>query len=170
MRLNPELIKTDQVQAVPTSAEAPDIHLRLEADNKAHNRVLTKIGLNLVAKMLGEEFVREPEFDASVAFARDGTGSIRTSQVPSNALLECSFKDRHVMWLFAHRSASANNPLLFRVQLFGGPVQQFQLAEFTRHIPGIEHGIVLHVDYRLHRVERLSLEQFVRTLVPEQWD
>jgi hypothetical protein len=50
----------------------PGIHQRFHFDIAAYDRVLTKIGLNLVAKLLGVPLIRNPAFDSAVAYVRDG--------------------------------------------------------------------------------------------------
>ena len=64
-----------------------------------HDRVLTKIGLNLVAKLLGLDLIRIPAFDAAVAYARAGNGAIYKLPPQASAefteMLGAPLPDRH---------------------------------------------------------------------------
>jgi hypothetical protein len=76
LRNAPELLDSSKVGAAGTAHDRPRFHQRYIIDMSVHDRVLTKVGLNLVAKLLGLDLIRNPAFDAAVAYARAGNGAI----------------------------------------------------------------------------------------------
>jgi hypothetical protein len=76
LRNAPELLEASKVGAAGMAHDRPGFHQRYLIDVSVHDRVLTKIGLNLVAKLLGLDLIRKPAFDAAVTYAREGTGGV----------------------------------------------------------------------------------------------
>ncbi len=64
-----------------------------------HDRVLTKIRSNLVAKLLGLDLIRKPDFDAAETFAREGRGAVLKlppeTSVQLTDMLGPALPDRH---------------------------------------------------------------------------
>ena len=75
LRQAPELTDSSKIDMGAMATGKPGIHQRYHFDIAAYDRVLTKIGLNLVAKLLGVPFIRNPAFDSAVAYTRDGVGA-----------------------------------------------------------------------------------------------
>ncbi|MGO8844263.1 MAG: hypothetical protein ACLQFI_02735 [Methylocella sp.] len=174
LRQNPQIRSTDQVDATTSSDDAPGVHLGFNFDMAAYDRVLTKIGLNLVAKLLGVAFVRNVAFDSAVDYARNGVGGVYKVEPTAAASLESclgpAIADRHVMGLFERSSANGTHALVFVIRLYGGPFEVYRLAEFDRAIAGLETPILVHVDYANHKIERLDLEGHVLKVVQEHGD
>jgi hypothetical protein len=76
LRNAPELMDATKIGARATAHDFPGFHQRYIFDMAVHDRVLTKIGLNLVAKLLGLDLIRKPAFDAAVSYAREGKGAV----------------------------------------------------------------------------------------------
>jgi hypothetical protein len=62
------------------------VHLSYKMDMAAYDRVMTKIGVNLCAKLFGPDFVRRPEFKPTKDYARTGVGHV-LKVMPGNAHL-----------------------------------------------------------------------------------
>ena len=75
LRNAPELMDATKLGAAGMSHDRPGFHQRYIIDMAVHDRVLTKIGLNLVAKLLGLDLIRKAAFDAAVEYAREGKGA-----------------------------------------------------------------------------------------------
>jgi hypothetical protein len=162
LRQAPELTDSGKIDMTTMTRGNPGIHQRYQFDIVAYDRVLTKIGLNLVAKLLGEAFVRNAAFDSAVAYARDGVGAVY--KYPPEHMVEFlkafgpPLPERHVFALTADPGLNGKHGLAFVARLYGGPIERIRLAEFDTPIPGLEHPILIHVDYVNHKIERLTLE------------
>ncbi len=171
LRQVPELRDTGGIDESAITGGKPGVHQRYQFDVAAYDRVLTKIGLNLVAKLLGVPLIRDPAFNSAVAYARDGIGGVY-KYPPERAAkfanaLGPPLTDRHVLALFSGTTANGGHSLVFMARLYGGPMEGIRLAKFEAPIPGLEHPIIVHVDYVNHRIERLTLEEHALRLVED---
>ena len=168
LRLTPELMDGGRIDGTAMGTAKPGFHQRYNFDIAAYDRVLTKIGLNLVAKLLGLPLIRDPAFDAAVAYARDGAGGVY--KYPPARTVEFAhtlgppLPDRHVFALMPGPAPNGGRCLVFMARLYGGPMEGIRLAEFRTPIQGLGSPILVHVDYVNHRIERLTLEQHVKRI------
>ncbi len=163
VRQVPELTDNGKIDMTVMATGKPGIHQRYQFDIAAYDRVLTKIGLNLVAKLLGVPFIRSPAFDSAVAYARDGAGCVH-KYPPDRAVqlanaLGPPLAELHVLALMEGPGPNGGHSLVFMARLYGGPMEGIRLAEFKTPIPGLERPILVHVDYVNHKIERLTLEE-----------
>jgi hypothetical protein len=170
LRNAPELTDSTKVSAATTSTQTqPGFHQNYVFDMAAYDRTLTKIGLNLVAKLLGLDLIRNPVFDASVAYARDGVGRV-FKYSPENSVrfadtLGPALPDKHMLALLSGPGPNGGNSLVFIARLYGGPMEGIRLAEMETPIPGLDSPIIVHVDYVNHKIERLTLEEHALRVV-----
>jgi hypothetical protein len=140
--------------------DRPGFHQRYLIDMSVHDRVLTKIGLNLVAKLLGLNLIRKPAFDAAVAYARDGRGAVLKLPPETSAqltdMLGPALPDRALLPI---PNPNGGYRLAFMTRLYGGPADVIQLAEFSEPTPKLRRPIVLLVDYVNHMIEQPTIEQ-----------
>jgi len=171
LRNAPELTETIKVGASAKVNGQPEFHQRYNMDMVAYDRVLTKIGLNLVAKLLGLTLIRNPAFDAAVAYAREGVGGVyKYSPDRSVQFADClgpALVDRHTLALLPGPNRNGGHAVVFMARLYGGPMEGLRLAEFDTPIPGLEKPILVHVDYVNHKIERLTLEEHATRIVME---
>jgi hypothetical protein len=141
LRNAPELLDSSKVGAAGTAHDRPRFHQRYIIDMSVHDRVLTKIGLNLVAKLLGLDLIRNPAFDAAVAYARAGNGAIYKLPPQASAefteMLGAPLPDRHNHGLLSVPRPNGGCGLAFMARLYGGPAEVFLLAEFEEN-SGVE--------------------------------
>jgi hypothetical protein len=169
LRNAPELMDSTKVAAATSAQAKPGFHQSYIFDMAAYDRTLTKIGLNLVAKLLGLDLIRNPAFDAAVAYARDGVGGVykhspeRSIQFAN--VLGSALPERHTLALLSGPGCSGGNSLIFMARLYGGPMESIRLAEMETPIAGLESPIVVHVDYANHKIERLTLEEHALRVV-----
>jgi hypothetical protein len=172
LRNAPELLDTGNVDSLHPAAAQASFHQRYTFDLGAFDRVLTKIGINVVAKVLGVDVVRDAAFDDSVDYARDGTGGVRKYSAENSAkFADClgpSISDRHVLALFSGPAPQGRHALIFMARLYGGPMEGVRLAEFAAPIPELENPIIIHVNYVNHKIERMSLEEHALRIVQDQ--
>jgi hypothetical protein len=163
LRNAPELIDGTKVTAATSTQAQPGFHQSYIFDMAAYDRTLTKIGLNLVAKLLGLDLIRNAAFDAAVAYARDGIGGV-FKYSPENSVkfadaLGSAIPETHMLPLLSGPGPNGGNSLVFMARLYGGPMEGIRLAELETPIPGLESPIIVHVDYVNHKIERLTLEE-----------
>jgi hypothetical protein len=163
LRQVPELTDASGIDVSAIASGKPEVHQRYQFDIAAYDRVLTKIGLNLVAKLLGLPLFRDPAFNSAVAYARDGIGGVykyppeRAAKLANG--LGPPLPNRHVLALMSGPTSNRGHSLVFMARLYGGPMEGIRLAEFEAPIPGLEDHILIHVDYVNHKIDRLTLEQ-----------
>lgn len=163
LRQAPEVTDGGKIEMTAMASGKPGVHQRYQFDATAYDRVLTKIGLNLVAKLLGVPLMRDPAFDSAVGYARDGIGGVykyppgRTVEFAN--VLRPPLPDRHVLALMPGPGSNGGHSLIFMARLYSGPMEGIRLAEFQVPIPGLERPRLVHVDYVNHKIERLTLEQ-----------
>ncbi len=111
--------------------DRPGFRQRYLIDMSVHDRVLTKIGLNLVAKLLGLDLIRKPTFDAAVMYAREGIGGVY--KLPPGIVAQLTdmlgpaLPDRHNLALLPIPRPDGGYGLAFLARLYGGPTEVFQL-------------------------------------------
>jgi hypothetical protein len=163
LRNAPELLDASNVGAAGTAHDRPGFHQRHIFDMSVHDRVLTKIALNLVAKLLGLDLIRSSAFDAAVAYAREGKGAICKLPPKASAelteMLGAPLSDRHNLALLPRPRPNGGCGLAFMARLYGGPAEVFLLTEFEGPIAELKRPIVLLVDYVNHKIERPTIEE-----------
>lgn len=152
--------------AVPVEVESEGGHLNLEMSIAVHDRVLTKIGINLAAYIFGPDFVRRPEFAEAKNYALTGRGHILKIQAdkhPSNRPEIGELPDVHVFCIAAANSGNNNTRLLsVMISLYGGPFETFALAELPKDAPELSDPIIILVFYNENRIERFSMNDLQR--------
>lgn len=146
--------------AIPTS----DVHLSLQIRVDVHDRVLTKIGINLIAKIFGLNFVRRPEFTSAKEYVRNGIGNILKISIdkhPMNDRLKSTdLPGVHTLILSGARSQNDQTRLLTMcVSLYSGPFESFALAELPKDLPELAEPVVILVSYNENRIERFSMSE-----------
>jgi hypothetical protein len=140
-------------------------------DMAAYDRVLTKTGINLCAKLFGPDFVRTSAFTQVRDYARTGKGGVYKHPPETFAqfsnLLGPPLRERHVLALLTRPAPGKHHALVFMARLYGGRLEVFRLAEFDAPIPGLDKPIIIHVDYVRNQIHRLSLEDHAAYLVKE---
>ena len=159
-----ELFDASKVVVAGMAHNRPEFHQRYIVDMSIYDRVLTKIGLNLVAKLLGLELIRSSAFDTAVAYAREGIG--RDLEAPARNLstdhVICSVRHSQIATILALLPVPRSNgsyKLAFMARLYGGPAEVFLLAEFDGPIAELKRPVILLVDYINHKIERPTIEE-----------
>ncbi|WFU80691.1 hypothetical protein QA645_40780 [Bradyrhizobium sp. CIAT3101] len=146
----------DKVEKV----DGPDIHSRFSSDPEADRRVLTKIGINLSAFLLGEAIVRHAAFDRAVEYARTGQGKVEDTVSRLSKLPTLAGRDLHIFALLPETVGSSRHSILFHAQVYGGPVICLRLAEFDEPLKDLPKPIVVLVDYQKHKIEKTTEEAY----------
>ncbi|MBI1391037.1 MAG: hypothetical protein GC154_21635 [bacterium] len=146
------------------------IHQSLTIDMDVHFRVLTKIGINVCAKLFGPDFVRAPAFSVAEDYARLGTGNIRRNFIgkmtPYGSMFGPSMPDHHVLAISTTKTPNGGTALVFAAQLYGAELTQMVcLAESPINFDPALNTVLLHVDYVNHRIRQLTLEEHTVAVV-----
>jgi hypothetical protein len=146
---------------VPQQADAaPGVHQRLRYDLAAYDRVLTKIGVNLCAKLLGPEYVRQREFDTAKHYARTGEGAVlkmRPDEAQRFEVFKSPYPNHHILALLpcAGQQPGAFG-IVFCTRFYDGQVEAIRIADFSGPVPGLSSSAIILVDYVHHQIARLS--------------
>ena len=150
--------------AVSTEVVDYGVHLTFKMPVDVHDRVMTKIAINLVAHQFGPEFVRRPEFAAAKNYALTKTGRIlkinsekhRWNRIGMSGLLPGT----HMFCIAAANSGNDDTRLLsVMASLYEGPLESFAVAELPKGAPELKEPIVVFVFYNENRIERLSMNE-----------
>jgi len=147
---------------VPLEIPANDVHLELEIRVDVHDRVMTKTGINLAAKLFGLDFVRRPEFARAKDYARTGRGHIlkvNADKHPSNQLMTAGYLPNVHIFCIAEAKSDDDSTRLLTVMasLYEGPFESFALAELPKDTPELNEPIVVVVAYNENIIEQYSL-------------
>lgn len=167
LRRNPNAIFVPD-DANPIAVEDAGVHLKIPMSIAVHDRVLTKIGINLAAHLFGADFVRRPEFAAAKNYVRTGEGNIlkiSAEKHPANKLLDAAnFCDVHVFCIAAAKSDNDETRILsVMVQLYGGAFETIALAELPKDTPELQEPLVIIVEYNENRIEKYTMSQLYAT-------
>jgi hypothetical protein len=149
-----QLSEAFDVSDTPTSTTQPGVHMEVMSDQSAIDRVLVKIGLNLVAHLVGLDVVRWSTFDAAVAFVLGETDAIPRALLPHDTLGP-PLDGHHMLFLSPYPLGEPNAKLVLIARLYGaGPTLSYVLA--NRIGTGLTiPPIVVDVDYKANRITRV---------------
>ena len=149
----------------------PIVQQRYAFNRRSYERVLTKIGLNLTAHLLGVDFARDSRFDSAVAFARFDTGYIY--KYPPDKVAEIASTlgrpiiNRHLFILAKVPMPDGRFAIICMIQLYNAAVECIKLAELSDAVDVLEKPIVVHVDYISNVIETLTLEEHLKATADE---
>ncbi|QQR34745.1 hypothetical protein JI749_10125 [Devosia oryziradicis] len=163
LRRNPDAIVVPD-DATPITVEDTGVHLKIPMSIKVHDRVLTKICINLAAHLFGADFVRRPEFKTAKRYARTGEGNILkigAEKHPANQLAGAAdFGEVHVFCIAPAKAETEDSKLLsVMVQLYGGPFETFGLASLPENVPELQEPLFVIVAYNENRIEKYTLSE-----------
>jgi hypothetical protein len=150
--------------AQPVAAQA-HVHPQLSFDIKSYDRVLAKIGMNICAKLIGADFVRQSGFNRVRDYIRTGEGAIMKRPVTDNdqarSALGPQLKNHHVFMICGGPGKDADSQCaVFFCRLYGGPIEIFRLAEFPARQRELNEPRVVVVDYIVERITSMSLADY----------
>ena len=148
-----------------TSIENPLVHVSMSVQLDDYERVLAKIGLNLVAYVFGESYIRHHAFNKTKRAILTGT-----PRVMIRSGVECEAfnglpHDRHVMTINYCKSRAGRFHVALLIRLYG-TVTIVHLSSNALK-PPIEEQLFFVVDYNSHRIELLTAHQFVVRYPPK---
>ncbi|WP_277036592.1 hypothetical protein [Caballeronia mineralivorans] len=152
--------------------ENPSMLFSISVDMDAFGRVLTKIGLNLVAHSFGEDYIRHSAFDITKAAVLGRTQEgIHYETSGADAALKMTFSGvphaRHAMTLVAIPTSRSTCNVALLLRLYGAITYAVHLG--TDAPPPPNSMPLFHViDYNTHRIEELSAIDFIRKYPPQR--
>lgn len=143
-----------------THVENPLVKLVMSIDCNDENKVYAKIGLNIIAYALGEDYIRHHAFNKIKKSILTGKSTIKMVTPPA---ISDPFngvpKDRHVAMIYFHKSRAGRFYVALAIRLYGAPYKWVLLSDNAIKPPRQDAILVVH--YKDHRIEEFSsLRQF----------
>lgn len=156
----------DSVLPEPTVIEHPQMFFRTKFDLHSFRRVQTKIGLNLLAHLIGQKFMRQAIFDQAVGYVLSKNDwGVRSGQMPEFALGP-PLGNNHVFMLTAQRQKKLGPWHVSLIsQLYGGLPMILQLGWSPTRPDALRESIVVQVDYTTHTIRKRTLEDHAADLI-----
>jgi len=169
LRVNPICLTPPAFPGTSAGELQPVVQQRYAFNRRSFERVLTKIGLNLIAHLLGIGLIRDSAFDAAVAFARFDTGSVCKYSIDRVAdvagALGRPLIDRHLFMLVRAPAQNGSSAIICVIQLYNTAAEFIKLAEMPNTVDVLERPIVILVDYMENVIKTLTLEEHMEACV-----
>jgi hypothetical protein len=124
-------------------------------DANTVERVLVKIGLNVAAKLGGEDFIRRAEFDSAVEFVLHGKRSVHCQLLPPDYI--DPVVGGHVVALKTVQRDANNYVLSALISLYdNGSIHLCELANFSEPPDAIKPEELIFVDYVRNRITHVT--------------
>ncbi|HDR9088561.1 TPA: hypothetical protein QDB10_004502 [Burkholderia vietnamiensis] len=153
-----------------TQIENPSMLFSMSMDMDAFGRVLTKIGLNLVAHSFGEDYIRHAAFVMTkAAVLGDTQDGIQYETSESNPTLKTAFSGvpprHHAMTLAICPTSQDTCNVAMLIRFYGTTTYAVHLG--TGAPPPPNSMPLFHViDYNAHRIEELTAIDFISKYPP----
>lgn len=148
-----------------TSVENPLVHVSMSMQLDDYERVLAKIGLNLVAHVFGESYIRHHAFNKTKRAILTGTSRIMLRSGVGGEAFNGVPHDRHVMTLTYSKSRAGRFHVALLIRLYG--VTAIVHLSSNALKPPMEEQIFFVVNYNSHEIELLTGLQFVARYPPK---
>ncbi|WP_124484134.1 hypothetical protein [Burkholderia stagnalis] len=163
-RFRKVLDKIDLSDAKESNVENPLIHMELPLRTDVIGRVLAKIGINILAYLLGSDYAQLPQFHEIKSAIREGTPDIPYLLDEGKENFRHFFaglpSSYHGFLLAAMPITEKTCAIALFAKLYGSQIEAVILG---RDIPSpdIDLPIVFTVDYKNHSIEQHSLIEFI---------
>lgn len=159
----PKMVASDMPD--PTAIERPSISVSMAMTPQNFFRALAKIGVNLSCYEYGDQAIRAPSFDRIRSIILNASEVVPLTHVPEvEKIFDMDKRPVHVAILFPMTLSGSGIALVFSIRLYGGTVQALRLAEDVR-LSADSSPVVFIVHYLENRIERLSIESYIRCLL-----
>lgn len=142
----------------------PVVQLSLSMHMNDYGRVLAKIGVNLIAHVFGENYVRHHAFNHIKRAILTGSDQVIAQSTEAAKAFNGVPHDRHVMTLVHQKSRAGRYHVALLIRLYGASTFVHLSSNALR--PPIEDLIVFVIDYNAHRIEQLTARQCVIAYPP----
>lgn len=142
----------------------PVVQLSLSMQMNDYGRVLAKIGVNLVAHVFGERYVRHHAFNRTKRSVLTDSVPIVVQSTEAGKAFNGVPHDRHVMTLVHQKSRAGRFHVALLIRLYGASTFVHLSSNALR--PPIEDPVVFVIDYNAHRIEQLTTRQCVIAYPP----
>ena len=147
-----------------TSVVNPVVHISMSMQLSDYERVFAKIGLNLVAHLFGESYVRHHAFNRTKRAILTGKSRIWLATNKAGEAFNGVPHDRHAMTLIYQKSRAGRFHLALLIRLYGTTTVVHLSNNAVK--PPIEYPVFFVVDYNAHKIEQLMLHEFVALYPP----
>jgi len=144
----------------------PLVKLELSFRIDVTERVLAKIGINILAYLLGSEYVCHPKFQSIKTAIRTGTPQIRSfppeGTSPFATLFSGLPSTSHGFLLAGLLDSEDTCAIVLVARLHGSQIEALTLGQGLP-IPKINLPIFFTVDYLNHRIDKYEMMDFVKS-------
>lgn len=148
-----------------TSVENPLVHVSMAIQLDDYERVLAKIGLNLVAYLFGESYIRHHAFNGTKRAILSGSSRILHQSCIEGEVFNAVPHDRHVMTIAFMKSRAGRFHVALLIRLYG--TTSIVRLSSNALKPPIEVQMFFIVDYNSHQIEQFTSKQFAARYPPE---
>ncbi|WP_175735502.1 hypothetical protein [Burkholderia ambifaria] len=163
------LDKIDLSDAIESEVKNPLVHLNLPLRTDVTSRVLAKIGVNLLAHLLGPDYARLPQLQEIKSSIRSGTPGIPYLLDEGKEAFKKLFAglpDKHHGFLLTAIPETATTCTISVVtQLYGSQIEAVPLGRALPS-PNIALPTIFTVDFTNHSVEQHSMIDYISKYPP----
>ncbi|MEA1031572.1 hypothetical protein T3A99_23685 [Pseudomonas sp. N-137] len=155
---------------VTRDTEGPIVSVGMTATIGVMERVIAKIGINLLAHYLGRDYVTDPGFRHIKTSILTGNPLVTGGLVENNRikqLLNAAPANHHVFYLNRTRQPEGQVAITMIAHLYG--VAQWVRLALNVPEPHLPFPLFFLVDYVNHKVKQQSEAEYAEAL-PEMWD
>ncbi|AXW24572.1 hypothetical protein [Ralstonia solanacearum] len=144
--------------------DTPLVHINMSMNLTDQERVLAKIGVNFAVHLFGERYVRHHAFNRIKRAILNESQRINCRTPPNSQFFDSVPIDKHVLALSSQPSRAGRYSIVLHIRLYGST----SVVVLTENAPKppIPESMFLVIDYAKHRIEQLTMLQFVRTYPP----
>lgn len=145
--------------------ENPAVKLEMSFDVDVIGRVIAKIGINLLAHLVGSDYVKHPQFQRIKRAILRGTPEIQLLSTEQKIPIANIFSGlpitQHGFIIAAQPGPFRTCSLAVVTRLYGSLTEMITLGEGLPW-PNLPNHMFFTVDYQTHRIERYEMLDFVR--------
>lgn len=149
--------------------ENPLVHISMEANLNELNAVIAKIGVNLIAHLCGERYIRHHAFKNIKKAILNGGANLKATSINEYLPFNKVPSHFHVMSLSLIKGRAGRYAIGFALRLYGGATFLVAITEKAERPPMLDNAIFT-VDYNKNKITQYTLEQFAKNFPPEMPD
>lgn len=138
----------------------PLVHISMAMDVNIGEKVLAKIGINLVTKAFGEQYVRHHAFNKTKQVILTEKGNIWIRHVDQPEFLKSIPDNCHVMYITSMKSRAGRYNIFLFIRLYGS----MMVVKLTENAikPPIDSPVFFIINYEKHIIQQLATWQMIQ--------
>lgn len=144
----------------------PLVHINMKVNLNELNAVIAKMGVNLIAHLCGEKYIRHHAFKNIKKDILNGGANLKVTSINEYLLFNKVPSDLHAMSLSSIKRRAGRYAIGFALKLYGGATFLVVITEKAERPPMLDN-IILTVDYNNNKIKQYTLGQFSKNFPPE---